>query len=397
MIEFKGDCGHTVRARDEDAGTVVRCSYCGRKATVPDGKSDDLDLLFKDSGGTDQVFLAGARLKKPRRWLLRRGPRRPRKFDAFAIVLRMCYAALLLIIVIVVGKKCVAPLFKEGGWPPWVAEEKKEKPPDSKTSAPDPGVETRRRGGLISRTCARGLYVNSTPDGADVYCVEASKVTGVGRIRLLPEVVHNRVTADGACFQRLPGSGPYVVEVTMKLNDRKLFDPKLDFFESYRTLRKKIEELPDLKQSRALLEEYFVPDGAAAVFADKSEGQIYLVRQYRDVVFSRDGTASVRAMFLPKVLPGGSDRFSVGRLLGTYIPNQKAYNFDEEFVRFELIYQGVAEPDLKYVLDALYRIGVIPYHIADGKIKLFMIGVDDGEPTAVVIGEAKNDSRGDDG
>ena len=48
MIEFKAECGHTVRARDEDAGGVIRCSYCGRNAKVPDNLDSDLDFLFQD-------------------------------------------------------------------------------------------------------------------------------------------------------------------------------------------------------------------------------------------------------------------------------------------------------------------------------------------------------------
>ena len=36
MIEFKAECGHTIRAKDEDVGKVVRCAYCGREAQVPE-------------------------------------------------------------------------------------------------------------------------------------------------------------------------------------------------------------------------------------------------------------------------------------------------------------------------------------------------------------------------
>jgi len=46
MIVFKAECGHTVRAKDEDAGGVVRCSYCGRNAKVPETDDTSLDLLL---------------------------------------------------------------------------------------------------------------------------------------------------------------------------------------------------------------------------------------------------------------------------------------------------------------------------------------------------------------
>ena len=50
MIEFKAECGHTVRAKDEDAGKVVRCSYCGREAPVPSKGEDrdELEYLFSE-------------------------------------------------------------------------------------------------------------------------------------------------------------------------------------------------------------------------------------------------------------------------------------------------------------------------------------------------------------
>ena len=110
MIEFKAECGHTVRARDEDAGSVVRCSYCGRPANVPDEAGDELDFLFND---VEQPAEESGRRKRGKRipgggvFAKKRGKG---EFNPFPIVLRLCYAALLIIIVIFVGRMYVLPL-----------------------------------------------------------------------------------------------------------------------------------------------------------------------------------------------------------------------------------------------------------------------------------------------
>ena len=114
MIEFKAECGHTVRAKDEDAGGLVRCSYCGRPANVPEDAGDDLDFLFSDIEQPEASAIKRKR-KRARAKLLAKRQRRPGEFNPFAVILRLCYGALLIIIVIVVGRMFVIPLFKGEG------------------------------------------------------------------------------------------------------------------------------------------------------------------------------------------------------------------------------------------------------------------------------------------
>ena len=102
MIEFKAECGHTVRARDEDAGGVVRCSYCGKPANVPEETGDELDFLFNDIDQPDE--LPRSRRKRGRKKARTKRARAPGAFNPFAVVLKLCYAALLIAIVIFVGR-----------------------------------------------------------------------------------------------------------------------------------------------------------------------------------------------------------------------------------------------------------------------------------------------------
>ena len=102
MIEFKADCGHTVRAKDENAGGVVRCSYCGKETQVPESGGDELDFLFRDLEQGEEVSRKARRKRRKAGGPPTSGGARRRPFDPFAVVLRLCYAAGLIVIVIVI-------------------------------------------------------------------------------------------------------------------------------------------------------------------------------------------------------------------------------------------------------------------------------------------------------
>ena len=69
-----------------------------------------------------------------------------------------------------------------------------------------------------------------------------------------------------------------------------------------------------------------------------------------------------------------------------YIPAQKKYEFNELHVRSELAYYEVVQRDEQLLLEALSRIGAIPYVTSDGKTRLFKINVHDGGFRATTIG-----------
>jgi hypothetical protein len=381
MIEFKAECGHTVRAKDEDAGGVVRCTYCGRNAAVPDNRNADLDFLLSEIPA--QTDTAPGRRR--RRWpkLLRRRARTPGRFDVFSIIFRMCYLAILLAVMIVVVKTYVWPLFQQGvGWHSTARRtDAGEKPTPSTTpAAPTPS----RRPGLSSLEGPIGLYVGSTPPGAHVFCLDMTKAPASGRVHQMTGCVSAR--ANGSNL-RLP-DGIYLVEVAVAWNDPALNDPGLPMYPQYRAFRRTIENAPAAEGAR-LMEEFFVPDEASAVLVDKTADQVYLVRQYRNVVIRNGRSNGVQALFLPRIPLPGRPGFSIAQLVTNYLPREKAYNFDEKYVRSELDFYEVPEADRLFVLEALARIGVMPYVTPDGRTRLFRVGIHDGTFTTKVIREAK--------
>lgn len=381
MIEFKAECGHTVRAKDDDAGGVVRCSYCGRQAAVPETREDDLDFLFRDVQPAEDG--PGARRRKRRRGpgiFKRRAPRSPGRFDPFAIILRMCYAAVLISIVIFLGRKYVVPLFKEGGISGRIAPRAKQRP-EGEPREVATRRERQRRAGLIAMAPV-GLYVASTPPRATVYVVEQAQAPSKGRIKNAPGC--KRALANGECLG-LP-DGTYAVEVVLPTHHPSLNDPNLPHYREYREFRRAIERASTEERAK-LLEEYFVPDDAWPVFVERTEEQYFIVRQFRNVQI-RDGRSNgVRALFLPKIRPGGRKTFSIAPLVTHYIPRIKAYAFNEDHVRNELAYYDVPESDQMFLVEGLARIGVMPYVTRDGRSRLFKIDIHDGVCTAKTVRE----------
>ncbi|MFQ5591940.1 MAG: hypothetical protein ACE5HE_12310, partial [Phycisphaerae bacterium] len=376
MIEFKAECGHTVRAKDEDAGGIVKCSYCGRPANVPEGASDDLDFLFGDIEQPDE----GKGFKKRRR---SRGKghvkrvRRPGEFNPFAVVLRLCYGALLIIIVIVVGRMFVIPLFKGDGITKRIGAFKTQSEKSEPTTSDDtPKRREPPKPGLIAREKLIGLYVNSTPPGATVFCMASAKAPAAGRINNTRGVAQFRA---GQVQTHLP-DGDYVVEVVFRWND-----PKLTLDAGYMDFRRDLLRASDSERAE-LLDEYFLPD-EGIIFADETPEQIYLVRQYRNVELRNRQSKGVRALFLPRILQANGRLLSIEKLITHYIPEEVTYSFDRKYVRGELLFNGVKEKDVPFVIEALSRIGVIPYITKERRTLLFKIGIHDGSFAARTIGD----------
>lgn len=380
MIEFKAECGHTVRAKDEDAGGTVRCSYCGRPADVPENKSDELDFLFsdiKEGGDPTAPAVRGGPQRASR--VFRRRARRRGEFDPFAVVLRLCYAALLISIVIFVGRKWVLPLVKYGVKDSVTGAAATPAPAKPQRGEPRVDPQAPPRPGLISREQLAGLYIRSTPPGATAYCLDAARAPADGRINAVQ-----------GCQQFQPnesvphvGDGLYLVEVAFAINDRDLTN-----YVGYMSFRRSLEDAPP-EQRRQLVEDYFIPDEASTVLVDQTPEQIYLVRQYRDVEVRNKRSAGVRALFLPRIRAAQGPGFSLEELVANYIPKQITYNFDEQHVLSELRYYNVRSTDEPFALQALLRIGIIPCVTSDGRTRIFKIGIEDGAFATRVVLPAK--------
>jgi hypothetical protein len=93
-------------------------------------------------------------------------------------------------------------------------------------------------------------------------------------------------------------------------------------------------------------------------------------------------------LFLPRIHKPGSDSFSIAQLVADYLPGGKRYVFNEGHVRSELRFFGVPSQDRQIIVDALERIGMVPYVTPDARTRLFKIDIHDGMCTGKVIREA---------
>lgn len=378
MIEFKAECGHTVRARDEDAGAVVRCSYCGKNAKVPEDAERDLDALFREiQSDTPQSSVIAPAPRRKRSFFSRRKSVAG-EFNPFPLIMRLVYASVLVVIVVVLYQKAVKPMLDDAG--------KKPRPgrmavQQNSPQAPQDENSTRRRSaGYIGGSLGSGLFVRSTPPGAAVYCIESAKATSRGRINKIKG--STQITSEDGT-QNL-SDGTYVVEFVFAIND-----PKLTSYRGYSEFRRPAEEGSDA-QRRELIESYFIPDDASDVFIADVEDQKYIVRQYRDIEIQQGQPKAVRALFLPRLAKEGQPGFSIEDLVNSYLSIEpKAYAFNESHVNSELNYHGVPEGDRRWVMEALARVGVISYVMPDGRTRIFRIGVNDGAFTQRVIREHK--------
>ena len=380
MIEFKAECGHTVRAKDEDAGRAVRCSYCGQDATVPDRlENDELDRLFtdedlgKDPGSRQPV---SAQVVKPkRRWWSKRRRRGPEKeFNPFALVIKLCYYAFLIVIVILFVRWAAIPLIREyqdrGQITRKQPEGKPRVPKPRRPSPPSPS--TSRHGLLRSLSGDGGLYVSCVPASARIYYLPVQAGEQVTRDRIDEHARSCSVRSAG----KVPrvSRGEYLVEFALPWSD-----PKLNKYPGFEDFRRRLRRANSTSERRRQMNDYFVPDEADEVFVCERPDQIYLVRQYRGVQVRDKRWTAVRALFLPRIAVDGAKQkfFEVGPLI-EYLPKLQ-YGVNEDLVRNELEFHHVAAADQDSVLEALQRFGVIPCRAEDSKTYLFKIDVATGE------------------
>lgn len=385
MIEFKADCGHTVRAKDQDAGKAVRCSYCGDTVSVPEEQADELDFFFNevdraaDGAGDSKASSAGGARKRARK----RKPKR--EFDPFALALKMCYAAVVIITVWVGGKMFVLPWWSGTQREQTVQRSSDDVRRDLKKRNLRGRAASSSRRGLASLTGDWGLYVGSVPAGARVFIALSSDVKKNQRVS---DVAGCRTgTANMMLGPGQLPAGTYTVEVRHLWND-----PQLKAFPEYRAFRRGMEDAGSKGRKRAneeadratarrnLMVAYFLPDEASNVLIDQGhDSEYYLVREYTNVEVREGQWAEVRALFLPRIGGVANDdgSFSLERVRG-HIPQGANYSFDDSFVKDELEYYGVAPTDVQFALDVLKWQGLVPYQTPDRGLRMFKIRIADG-------------------
>lgn len=385
MIEFKAECGHTIRANDDDAGGVVQCSYCGREASVPISLDNNLDYLYADveNETSDPRPSPLVRTKRGRRGRARRH-RGPTQANPWQIVLYMCYAAALFVLVVVVGKEFFLPLFEKGGvsrrlTEAPVGEDNSSSPQERTSVVQEQTTPLPMLPGLIRGGACTGIYFSSVPSRADVYVLEADDAPTTGSIRDVPGCV--QTVAAGQWETKWKGD--LVIEVSLPWSHSELMDSSLPFARQYWAFRRAIHKASD-EDRRRQVAQFFIPDSASDTFIhESSPDQLEIVRQYRGIQVDRGGFAVVRAVFLPAGQEDGAESFRIGDLIDHYLPKMATYSFDKDYVRRELGFWGVPQSDHAHVITALERIGTIPTVTEDGATRVFMIDVCDGQVTTM--------------
>ncbi len=385
MIEFKSDCGHTVRAKDEDAGKKVRCSYCGKDAKVPSTAEDDFDFLFGELDLSESSDTGVGRYGRPTPTPSASLSRRRRgEFNTPGVVLKFVYLTVLISIIAVVTKKGIMPYF-DGLSNPKEAQGYDDYPPRAdqlRSNREDRRSE--RRAGLIGlNDHGGGLYIASFPPEATAYYVDSDAVRRGGRVA---DQKNCRRARSGE--QCRVSAGTFTVEVVLPWNA-----PSLTRYPGYNVnLRRKLGNATGPSERDRVAADYFLPDGADDVFVSESDGQIYIVRQFHDVKTRSDRWTAVRALFVPADLDAGWPMaLAVG--VTDYMPSAEQYVFDEEHVGSELEYYNVPPSDRAFVLDILRRVGVMPYVTVDPQTRvqrthLFKITIEDGMFAAPVLSES---------
>ena len=372
MIEFKADCGHTVRAKDEDEGKVVRCAYCGREVQVPDDANDEMDFLFGDdeaenSEDRDAKSTRGARSGRGSMPFKRRS----RSTDPFAIVTKMSYVAVFLIAAIFIGKKYAWPMFNDA----FLTEQKplKVEPPASPTATPSPtvartpGIPSRKYGLInprLDRRGKEGVYINAVPPNARVYHRPFDDAADPNDFEWLLNPNVARINRPPYIQDLKPGV--HEVVVMYAISDRQLKQYR-DY--GYNEFRKKVEkELGNKDHSNGadeIARLYFTPDDALDTRVVRIRDVVNIVRRYR-IVVRRAEWRVLTPLFLP-------ERCEMLELV-KFLPKKKDnFGIDSTDLQEELAYYEVPREDRGFIEDILGRIGSISYGWDDGKVRSYRI------------------------
>jgi hypothetical protein len=387
MIEFTGECGHTIRAGEENAGKVVRCSYCGREAMVPNPATEPVSSLL------NEVERTGEPQPEPRRWWASRrrppptpempAPTLPRGgVDPVAVVLKMCYAAIIITVLIVGGR--AGYRHWKAGLPPSAAAQvgpkeahapsrsgPAEREETQRATVPDVPISGSSARGLLRPTLPlnqSGVFFSSVPSGAMAYlrrARDASEASILKDRRVMAKIPAGQMIS-------LPPDR-YQVAVAIKMTA-----PELMRLPGYAAARRQLESATAKAEEQGkALEAYFLPDRANRVALETLGDYSQVVVRYYEMEVVAEVWTPLTALYLPRSL-------ELSQLLA-YLPTEKVYGFDAEAIRTELSFRQVPEKDQPVIIEALSRIGMIPYRLEKWERKdpmpsyrLFFLSIVDG-------------------
>ena len=374
MIEFKGECGHTIRARDEDAGKIVRCSYCGREALVTREAHDELEGLFNEVEQTgvydSRTTRAGQKAYKEHGKAQKRAaagkPPKP-ALDPFKVAVKMVYVAVIIIAIAAICK-WVPDLYNKLKTPD-------KKPPitrNTEDTTANSGKPKNKREGLIGKKLnphQEGVYINSVPAEAMVFALP-----GHGKYETIISDPNSRREKQTPTEIRLT-PGEYTIAVALRINE-----PQLKDLPDYQdTVRQMVEskEFDDQEKLRCVLD-YFVPDESRATKIVEYRRSLYIAKVFEVKVEPKMWTA-ITPLFLPR-------KSSISSLIiDGHLPKRNLFAFDAEVIQDELDYYGVPESDQKYVMDMLKKTGKSYWMNEENRYRIFHIDLTDGNLISVEL------------
>jgi len=351
MIEFRAACGHSVRARDSDAGKMVQCSYCGQMVQVPQA-----------DGGLEDMLGEPVETQPPA------GPPVGSGLPRFGVPTRLIKTLLGLIymvvavVVVAFGLKLVlerVDFSKESGAP--VVEETE---PASEWVSPEPevrspGHEAERYSSFENpyADCSTlslgraGLVLRSVPSGAQVYLSGGGKG---GELVMDP-------TREGELLQgQTPltlsnlSPGQYRVGFTLPVNW-----PALRKCPGYLEYRKRVEGAHYRKG------DYFVADDADRVeIRDPGNGPLLLCRSYPLVLGNKQWSAAI-GLFVP-ARPVAELEQCIEQLAGGV-----RFQFNEDDAREEMAFYNVASEEIDGLIELLRHLGKVVWRDQYGRSRRF--------------------------
>jgi hypothetical protein len=374
MIEFRAACGHSIRAREEDAGKTVTCNFCGATIQVPDSTGSALDYLFTEveeaqqrSAGNDAVQIRDS------------GPPIPiignliKQNDPVKLVMTFVYIGIVLIVVGVGGRylyqSVVKPIFASEGKSSPIADKGPDSPPGPDgTSDGGPPDDTssagKPKGGgrpyPMLAAGVTGIYVTSIPAGADVFMRTLAEDDNAA-VKIGKDPKENKGKTPLMISDSLD-PGEYVIAVGVTSANQDLMRLP-EYTELRRALRGDEEQ-------RVGAESFFIPDGSKSLRVDHPPGAPPIfVREFRVAV--RNGRWSpVCSYFLPDAEL--SD-------LVQYLPKKREYNIDEDRLGAEFDLYDVAEKDRPLVLKVIENVGTAIYKTSDGRFQVLQLLPDPNE------------------